>query len=146
MRARKSDQDGGSLVELMIGVFIVVPALPLIVSAVIKQTRQRQLDGEIELAMVACRNTIEDLRGISFDDLPAMDAADFDVPGPDGQAGGLHAVTGDPDGLPGEISVTLDSTFAGVNLYAVRTTVTWTGVQGRQEMMVKSLLASRRIR
>lgn len=137
-------ETGTSLVELMLGAAIVITLLLAISTSVVSQTRLRRLSAERNLAMVACRNTIENLRDVDFATLPGLSGNGFDVPGNNGSGGGLAPVTGDADGLPGRITVTVDQSSGGETLYLITLTVDWTGVNGVQHFELRSLMAERK--
>jgi len=128
----------------MLGAAIVITLLLAISTSVVSQTRMRRLTEERNLAMVACRNTIESIRDVAFATLPTLNGNGFDVPGTNGNAGGLTPVDGDVDGLPGRITVVTDKSSGGETLYLVTLTVDWTGVNGVQHFEIKSLLAERK--
>lgn len=137
-------ETGTSLVELMLGAAIVITLLLAISTSVVSQTRLRRLSEERNLAMVACRNTIETLRDVDFATLPGLTGNGFDILGNNGNGGGLTPVPGDADGLPGRITVTVDQTSGGETLYLITLTVDWTGVNGVQHFELRSLMAERK--
>jgi hypothetical protein len=93
------------------------------------------------LAMEACRSTMEMLRSVDITQLPTYNGHGFDVLGQGGQPHGLHPAVGD---LPGEITVTLDRSSAGINLYLVTTRVRWTGVTRGGDLSIQCLMGERR--
>ncbi len=103
-----------------------------------------RVNQETTLALSAALDTIERVRDVDFATLPALHGADFDVPGTNGNPGGLAAAPGDPDGLPGEITVAIDQQSGGVKIYRVTVTVTWRGVAGRRRIALESLVGERR--
>lgn len=137
-------ESGTSLVELILGAAIVITLLLAISTSVVSQTRLRRLSEERNLAMVACRNTLESMRDVTFSTLPALNGTGFDIPGNNGNAGGLAPVVGDADGLPGRITVTVDQSSGGEKLYLVTLTVDWTGINGVQHFEMKSLMTERK--
>lgn len=141
-RARH-DQRGFSLVEVMIGMVTSVLVVGSTLSMTLQHAKLRKVDEEVELALKACRNNLEELRSVPIANLPAMNGVGFDVPGKNGAAGGLHAVPGDADGLPGQFTVTVDQTAGGKTIYRVRATVTWTGTQRRQTFELETLMGPR---
>ena len=98
---------------------------------------------ETNLAAIACRNNLEDLRSVGFATLPTLHGQGFDVPGVNGSPGGLRPVPGDLDGLPGEFLVIVDQTSGGETLYRVVAQVTWVGATGRRTIAFNSLFADR---
>ena len=115
-----------------------------ILSVVLQSSKTRRLDSEINLAFVACRNNLDELRSIPFAQLAAMDGQGFDVPGVNGSPGGLQPVPGDPDGLPGQFTVVVDKTGGGKTLYRVSATVIWTGVLRRKQFVLETLIGERK--
>jgi type II secretory pathway pseudopilin PulG len=140
----RQGERGTSLIELMLGAVMVITLLLAISSSVTSQSRTRRVSEERNLAMVACRNILERLRDTTFATVPALNNTGFDVPGVNGLAGGLKALPGDADGLPGHITVAVDQTASGQTLYLVTLDVDWTGVTGRQHFQEQTLLAERK--
>ncbi len=139
----RSGEEGFYLVEIIIGMVVAVIVIGAALSMTIQLAKQRKIDQENHLALVACRNSIEELRSVPFADLPSINGDGFDVPSKDGGPGGLNALPGDPDGLPGQFTVTVDRTLGGENIYLVRATVTWTGVLRRQSFNMETLIGPR---
>ena len=137
------DEGGFSIVELMIGMVASVIVIGSTLSMTVQHAKLRKVDQEIELALVACRNHLEELRSIPFSTLSSMNGVDFDVEGRNGAPGGLAAVPGDPDGLPGQFAVTVDKTLGGKTIYLVRATVTWSGALQRQSLELETLMGPR---
>jgi type II secretory pathway pseudopilin PulG len=140
----RNQESGTSLVELMLGAAIVITLLLAISTSVVSQTRLRRLSEERNLAMVACRNTLESMRDVTFATLPSLNGNGFDIPGNNGGAGGLSPVAGDADGLPGRITVTVDQSSGSEKLYLITLRVDWTGINGTQHFEMKSLMAERK--
>lgn len=119
----------------------------LVVGAALSMTvhnaKHRMVDQETYLALVACKNNLEELRTIPFANLPSMNGTGFDVPTKDGKPGGLTPVPGDPDGLAGEFSVLVDQTSGGETIYHVKASVAWVGAQGRQNFTLETLMEER---
>ena len=122
----------------------IITMLLAVSTAVTSQSRTRRVAEERNLAMVACRNAVEDLRNQPFAGLPALHGTGFDIPGINGAAGGLRPLPGDADGLPGQFSVGIDQSAAGEILYRITVTVDWTGVNGRQHFELMTLVADRK--
>ena len=144
---RKPDADpeaGTSLVELMLTVSVVLVMLAGTLTGVVYHQRQRQITMERQLAMVACRNTLEQIRGVDVAVLPSLDGRGFDVPGTNGAPGGLSPVAGDPDGLAGEITVRPADTFGGTTIYYVSTRVVWLGAGPNNVIQLEALVGERR--
>ena len=140
----RSGQRGFSLVELMVGMVASVVAIEAALSMTVYHSKLRRVDEEVQLALVACRNNLEELRSLPFASLLAKNGVGFDVAGKNGAAsGGLRAVPGDPDGLPGQFTVTVDQTSGTETVYRVQATVTWTGVTRRQTFSLETLVGPR---
>ncbi len=139
-----SPQAGTSLVELVIGATIVITLLLAISTSTASQARLRKLGEERNLAMNACRNTLESLRDVAFASLPGLDGTGFDVPGVNGLANGLAPLAGDADSLPGRIEVAVDRTAGAERLYRLTLTVDWLGVAGAEQFQIRTLIADRK--
>jgi hypothetical protein len=118
---------GFSLVEIMIGTLLIAVGLLGIMESCTRLHDLQRLDTEIGMAYNACRSNLEQLHDVPLAELEALDGKGFVVPGADGATPGLRAVPGDPDGLPGEIHVSLVDTAAGRSLYRIRAAVSWYG-------------------
>ena len=141
---RTTGESGTSLIDLMFAAAAIITMLLAVSTAVTSQSRTRRLAEERNLAMVACRNAVEDLRNQAFAGLPALHGTGFDVAGVNGAAGGLRPLPGDADGLPGQFNVAIDMASAGETLYRVTIMVDWTGVNGRQHFEITTLVADRK--
>ena len=64
--------------------------------------------------------------------------------GQNGQAHGLDALPGDPDGLPGEIHVVVSQTNAIATLYLVTTRVRWRGATRGGDFQMQCLMGERK--
>lgn len=137
------NESGASLTELMIGLVVCVLVVGAALSMTVHQARLRKSDSEVELAMRACRNSLEELRSLPADDLPTMDGVGFDVPGTNGAPGGLTPVPGDTDGLVGEFEVVVDKTAGAAVLYRVTAKAIWTGSMTRQQFQLSVLMGPR---
>ncbi|HEX6811188.1 MAG TPA: hypothetical protein VF384_06175 [Planctomycetota bacterium] len=141
---QRAGEAGTSLIDLMFAAAAIVTMLLAVSTAVTSQSRTRRLADERNLAMVACRNAIEEIRNQPFTTLLALHGTGFDIPGTNGGPGGLRPVPGDADGLPGQFSVVVDQAAAGETLYRVTISVDWTGVGGRQHFELLTLVANRK--
>jgi len=141
---RTTGESGTSLIDLMFAAAAIITMLLAVSTAVTSQSRTRRLAEERNLAMVACRNAVEELRNQPFDSMPALHGTGFDIAGVNGAAGGLRPLPGDADGLPGQFNVAVDQSLAGETLYRVTITVDWTGVNGRQHFELTTLVADRK--
>ena len=137
-------QKGSSLIELMIAALISLVLIGAVLSTVIQQGHQRQASAETSLALSAALNTLEQMRTMDEATLVSRDGKNFDVPGSNGGAGGLTPQPDDFDGLPGQISVIEDLKKGGVTLYRVVATVSWTGVSGKRQIRLQSLIGERK--
>ncbi len=122
-------ESGLSLFELMLASVAIIVILLSVISTLLSVRNLQRLDSEINRAFTAAHNNLAELKVIPAADLLAMDGVGFD-------AEGLEPVPNDTDDLPGEIVVTSND-----GLYHVSTTVTWTGVRGRQEFILETYIA-----
>lgn len=137
-------QRGTTLVELAVLMTAAALLLAGVLTGVISHAGQRRVHNERTLAMAACRNTLESLRSLNAASLAALHGTGFDVPGTAGQPHGLQVVAGDADGLPGEISVTVDRNVGGQIVHLVRTRVRWRGATRNQEYAIETRMVERR--
>lgn len=135
---------GTSLVELMLTVSVVLVMLAGTLTGTVYHQRQRQITSERQLAMVACRNTLEELRAVDIAVLPTLNGRGFDVPGSNGAPGGLSPVRGDADGLAGEIVVQPADSFGGTSIYYISTRVVWAGAGPNNLVQLEALVGERR--
>jgi hypothetical protein len=140
---RATHEAGFSLAEMLVAVVAAITILGAVFSLTIQHSQKRQADLELTAAYVACLHNLERMRSLPLDQIAGMDGVDFDVPGTNGEPGGLNAVGGDPDGFAGEISVTLEGSSGGWELWRVRVSVVWTGSQRRREFAMETLLGPR---
>ena len=134
---------GVSLVEFMIALGASVLIIGSTLAMTVHNAKLRKVDEEVHLALSACRNNLEEMRSLPLTSLPALHGTGFDVPGPNGEPGGLAPVAGDADGLPGIFSVTVDQTAGGETVFHVRATVTWTGSMKAQTFDLETLIGTR---
>ena len=120
-------ESGFSLVELLLLASIALVAILAVLTGVVQHSSHRRGTSERMLAATACRNTLEELRMVDFATLPGLHGSGFDVPGPEGEPGGLRPRAGDADGLPGEISIVEDQRVGSHVLYRVQVRVAWRG-------------------
>jgi type II secretory pathway pseudopilin PulG len=133
---------GFTLIELMSILVLMTVGILGVLTTATRVNALRKLDEELAMALRACKSTMEDIRGLPIADVLTLEG--FDVPGRDGQGGGLPAVPGDPDGLPGHVSVTVDQTGGGVTLYRVTLEVEWARGTASQKFSFQSLLIERK--
>ena len=132
---RKTEK-GFALAELMMGAVLMVTSLGAIASLFLSSVSLREVDRELEAALTACQNALETLRSTPIADLPTQDGGAFEVPE-------LNPVTGDADGIPGSITVTVDSTDGTRTIYRVTTRVDWQGRSGTQDFSLHCLMGDR---
>jgi hypothetical protein len=137
-------EEGISLLELMISILAAVVILGAVLSASLHHASERKSNAELNLALVACTNNLEEMRSIPFEDLPGLDGEGFDIPGINGEPAGLQPLPGDLDGMPGQLTVVTDQSSGAVVLYLVRATVTWAGTLGRQRVELETLMGDRK--
>ena len=135
---------GMSLVELMMAIILAVVFIGALLSAAIQQGLHRQTNMETSLAMSAALDNLERVRAVPFAGIPGLNGSGFDVPGSNGNPGGLRALPGDPDGLPGELTVAVDETKTGYTLYRVTASVNWRGVNRSRRIQIETLVAERK--
>lgn len=139
-------EGGFTFIELLVGMIAAIVALGSIISATVQVSKVRKLSEEVNLAHLACVSTLEDLRAMPTADLLAQHKQGFDVPGINGQAGGLTPVSGDADGLCGSISVTVDKSGGGSTLYHVLVRAEWQGASGPEEFEIETLMGERSLK
>ncbi len=139
----REHEAGFSLLELMMSILAAVVILGAILSSTLRHAAERRVNTELNLALVACTSTLEEMRTIPFADLPTLDGSGFDVPGTNGGPGGLQPLPGDGDGLPGQISVTVDQTDGTNVIYLARATVVWDGATGHQRLNLETFITER---
>ncbi|GEM_PF-5078852 len=148
MKRETDRQDGFILVELIAGAVVTIIALTAIVSLSLEHSKLRRVDRELSLAVTACRNELEAMRAMPFDQVLALNNTGFDVPDKMGRPGGLKALPKDADGLPGSRFVVLDKTSGTgkdrVDLYRVTVRVDWIGVLDRRSFELTTLLGARK--
>lgn len=143
-RADRYREVGNSLVELVIGSAIAIAALVAVLSTCLHHHKLRAADAELSLVFSACRNSLEDLRTIPFNELPAMHGVGFDVPAANGTPGGVQPLPGDADSLPGEFSVVKEKEASGYVLYRVTATVTWSRANKPRDFELETIMTGRR--
>jgi len=139
----RPNEAGSSLIELVIGSAAVLTLIVASMTCVIGQTSLRRENEQQYLAMQACRNNLEMVRGLSFSTVPTLDGTGFDVPGPDGDPGGLTPI-GNPTNLVGSFAVATDKSSSGETLYRVTLSVDWKGLSGAHHFEISSLVAERK--
>ena len=140
---RKAGEAGALLIEILIGTVTIMIALTAVMSVVLSSAVMRQQNAELTLAYSAASNALEELRTLPIDELLARDASNFACPALNGTEDGLLPVDGDVDGMPGEITVVLDSSGSGSNVYHVVALVRWAGVNGSQTLQLETLIGER---
>ena len=143
MRPR-SEEDGFSLIDLMIGAIVGVILIGAVLTVIVHQGHLRKANTETSLALNACMNTIENMRALDSAGILAMNGTGFDVPGPNGEVNGLAAVAGDKDGLAGSVTVVTDQSSGSNVLYLVVCSVTWMGGNGRRSYSIQTVMGERK--
>ncbi len=138
------NEEGVSLIELMVAAVVAVIALGAILTVTIRHNSLQRFDEELSQAFLAARSNLEMARSVAIADLPSMDGVGFDVPTLAGVPGGLTPVPNDPDGLPGLFSVVEEKTTGSSVLYRVKAIVTWTGVMREQAFELETLITERK--
>ena len=141
VREQRMGREGGfSLVELMTATVMTVIGLIAIMNSCVRLHALQRLDTELGYAYEACRSNLENLRILPLATIATLDGSGFEVPGSDGVTPLLRPVSGDADGLPGEITVRIDRTTGSRILYILETSVTWQGSSGPQSVQLTTLL------
>jgi hypothetical protein len=135
---------GVSLVELMLLLAAAAVFISALLSGVVALGSERHVREERLLAFGACTNMLENLRQTPIAQLPAADGRGFAVAGLNGSGVGLQALPGDPDGLPGHITVRPESTYGTEVLYRVTVAVDWTGASPNGHVHFTTLMGRRR--
>ncbi len=140
----RSTESGTSLIEVMIATLTCLVLVGAVLTIVTQQGRHRQVVAERSLALSAVVNNLERVRTLSDAEIAALDGVGFDIPGANGDPGGLEPRTGDSDGLPGEFVVTEDQNVGGEVLHRVVAIVRWRGVSGNSQLALQTLVTERR--
>ena len=135
---------GASLVEFMVATLVGMALIGALFSVVYNQSQERRASTERSLALSTALTNLERARTLDEAALLALDGVGFDVVGPDRDSRSLPAVGGDPDGLPGEFSVELESRSGRSRLYRVVTSVHWRGTSGEETVALEALIGERR--
>ena len=139
----RSDR-GSAFFEILLAAVVGVVILGSVLTLTSSNGRRRQATIESSLALSAMLNSLEQVRTVPTAALPGLNGLGFDVPGTNGGPRGLSPIPNDPDGLPGQLEVTVDQSLPGANLYRVRARVAWTGVTGRRNLVLETLVGERR--
>ncbi len=141
---RKAPAEAGmTLIELTMSIILVSLLIISVVKLASQQATGRRTIEESRMAFLACRNALEEMRLVPFEDYPTMNGQGFDVPGFNGEAGALTPLAGDLDDLPGQFIVTVDQSSAGETIYWITARVTWRGNRGQQTFELRRLMANR---
>lgn len=132
-----------TLMELLGSVVLAITVLGTVLSVVIQHGRLRRTDGELGLALIACKNNLEELRMLPIAQLPSMDGTGFGVATMSGNAGGLTPLPHDADGLPGSFAVSVEHSSSSRTLYRVKAQVDWLCNGKRQHMELETLMGDR---
>ena len=80
-----------------------------------------------------------------FSGMAAIHGTGFDVLDIKGNPGGLACLPNDADGLPGQISVTVDQAAGAEKNYRVVLTVQWRGAQKNGRYRMQAILGERKV-
>jgi prepilin-type N-terminal cleavage/methylation domain-containing protein len=133
---------GFTLVELMMAVSIALLCLSGIFMTTTMATKNRQAERDRQLAMAACELRMEQLRAMTFAQLPGQNNLRFQVDLDNDSRPDLRTVAGTP--LPGVVTVTTQSSSGTLRLYRVRTSVRWQSVTGIRTVSLESFIGNRR--
>ena len=143
IRGGRRGSEGFTLIEVMGGIVIASIALPWILFMTTNLAALRRVGEQRNLAVAACRARIEVLRSLPFAELPAQDDTGFAVDVDQNTRAELRAPPGDPDGLPGEVSLSVQDSAAGKTIYRVRATVRWMSASGPRTFWLETLMTNR---
>ncbi len=132
------------LVELVFATAVALVVGGAVVTTTVRQSAHRAVNLETTLATNAITDVFARVRAAPFADLPSLDGTGFDVPSHGGHPAGLTPLPGDPDGLPGQIEVVVDTSAGTAVLYRVTLRVNWIGAAGRRREVVVGLVGERR--
>lgn len=135
-----------TLIELLGSIVMAITVLSAVLNVVMQHGRLRRSDGELGLALVACKNSLEELRATPFTQLPSMDGMGFGVTTMSGDACGLMPLPEDADGLPGSLAVSVEASAGGRTLYRVKAQVDWLCNGERQHLELETLMGDRPLR
>jgi prepilin-type N-terminal cleavage/methylation domain-containing protein len=138
--ATRRGEAGFSLVELMIATVVMVIGLVGIMNSCVQLNALQRLDGEVALSYRACLRNLEAVRAMPMATILTMNNTGFDIPGANGAARALQAQKGDPDGLPGSITVVRLATDAGRVLYRITATANWQGASGNSSVELMTMV------
>ncbi len=141
---RRAAAEGGmTLIELTMSIILVSLLITSVVKLASQQATDRRTIEDSRMAFLACRNALEEMRLVPFEDYPTMNGQGFDVLGFNGESGALTLLPDDADGLPGEFIVTVDQSSAGETIYWITARVTWRGNRGQQTFELRRLMGNR---
>ena len=142
--SHRRDERGVFLAEFMLGAMFVVTALGAIITLFLGSANLRQLDRELHLAFEASRKALEEVRTVDIANIMTLDGSGFEVKSDNGSNNALATLPGDPDGLPGSISVTVENTNGTYTVYRVTATVDWRGAAGDQMFTLQCFVGDRK--
>ena len=86
---RAAAEAGMTLIELTMSVILVSLLIISVVKLASSQASDRRTIEESRMAFLACRNALEEMRLVPFEDYPTVNGQGFDVLGFNGQGGAL---------------------------------------------------------
>jgi len=114
---RRRRQGGFSLVELMVGLSIFVVSLMALIQIAAVTNQARRASRERQAAWLAVTEQLRQVENTPFANLQATwNGRGFPIFLEDSVNAGLRALPGDPDGLPGLVSVTVPASMNDPNL------------------------------
>lgn len=135
---------GFMLLELTFAAAIALVVIGALVSTLARQGSHRRANLETTLATNAIVDVFARLRAAPAATLPGYDGVGFPVADQLGHPSGLAAVPGDPDGLPGRISVITTLVAGSATLYRVEISVDWMGAGGRRHEAIVGEMGERK--
>ncbi|HZN40294.1 MAG TPA: prepilin-type N-terminal cleavage/methylation domain-containing protein [Planctomycetota bacterium] len=138
--ATRCSEAGFSLVELMIATVVMVIGLVGIMNSCVHLNALQRLDAEVALSYRACLRNLEAVRAMPMATIATMNGTGFDIPGANGATRALVPQKGDPDGLPGSITVQRLALDAGRSLYRITATAKWHGSSGNSAVELMTMV------
>lgn len=139
-------QLGSTLIEMLIGMILAAIGLSGIYLVTIHASQLRRVDAESNQALAACRQQLEIARSLPVASVPALHLTGFPIDCDDDSIPDCAAVPGDPDGLPGLITATLERSTGPNVVYRVNASATWKGIRGIRSVWLETLVSDRNAR
>lgn len=128
-------RDAFTVIEVLIASMVLAIALIGLISAFARAAWLNANAKETSMAINGCRKEMDVIRATFFNTIVTT----YAPPNDNFPVEGLLAQPGDPDGLPGKVTVT----SAGAML-TITCTVSWRGVAGDRQISLASNLVNRR--